>query len=244
MTGRISLFFYGLASYSFFFATFLYSIGFVGNRFVPKTIDSGATVSFDQALFTDLLLLTLFGLQHSIMARGAFKRWWGRFMPAPAERSTYILASSLMTIFVYWKWQPLAMAVWNTESKTSCFILTSLFWAGWALVVFSSFLVSHFDLFGLRQVYLHMRGRRHADIGFKMPSLYKIVRHPIMLGYLIAFWSAPRMTVGHLVFALFMTLYIVIGVKLEERDLVSTHGTAYEEYRRRVPMLPPFPKNK
>ena len=242
--GRMFVFIYGMISYSVFLTTSLYFASFVGNQFVPKSIDSGAPVVFEQALLVDALLLGLLALQHSVMARKSFKRWLTRFVPEPAERSTYVLFSSVVLILLCWQWQPMTDMVWNIESRPVHIILAVSFWAGWALVVISSFLVDHFDLFGLRQVYLHLKGRKYTYAGFKTPALYKIVRHPIMLGHLIAFWSTPRMTVGHLFFAAAMSFYILIGVKLEERDLVSIHGAAYEKYRQQVSMLLPFPKNK
>jgi len=244
MKKRIMVFVFGLASYALFNATYLYFIGFLGNQVVPKSIDSGEPVPFGRALVINGVLLALFALQHSIMARGEFKRWWTRFVPEPIERSTYVLFSSLATILLFWQWQPMTGTVWLIENTAGSSLMTTLFWAGWALIVLGSFLVSHFDLFGLRQVYLHLQGRQYADIAFKTPSLYRIVRHPIMLGKIIVFWSAVHMTTGHLFFALFMTAYTLIGVRLEENDLVRIHGSAYEEYRLKVPMLLPIPKNK
>jgi protein-S-isoprenylcysteine O-methyltransferase Ste14 len=241
--GRIIILFYGIASYSVFFSSFLYSIGFLGNQIVPKSIDSGSSVSFGQALMTNALLLGLFAVQHSIMARGGFKRWWTRFIPKPIERSTYVLLSSLLFFLLFWQWRPMTDTVWSVENPTSRALLTMLFWAGWTLVVYSSFLVNHFDLFGLRQVYLHLKGKKYTDIGFKTSALYRVVRHPIMLGYMIAFWSAPHMTTGHLFFGSAITLYILIGIGLEENNLVTIHGADYEEYQQRVSMLLPVPKN-
>lgn len=241
--GRMLFFFYGLVSYAVFFGSFLYSVGFLENRIVPKSIDSGGPVAAGQAILTNALLLGLFALQHSVMARKGFKRWWTRFVPEPVERSTYVLLSGLVFFLLFWQWQPVAGAAWTVENPAVRMILKAFFWLGWALVVTGSFLVNHFDLFGLRQAYLRLKGKEYTDIGFKAPALYKIVRHPIMLGYLLAFWSTSHMTTGHLLFAGAMTLYILIGVRLEERDLVSMHGAAYEEYQQRVSMLLPVPKN-
>ncbi len=241
---RVLIFSYGLVSYAVFFSSFLYSVGFLENLIVPKSIDSGGPVAFGQAIVTNALLLGLFALQHSVMARGNFKRWWMRFVPEPIERSTYVLISGLLFFLLFWQWRPMTDMVWSIENPLGSAILTTLFWAGWALVVVGSCLVNHFDLFGLRQVYLHLKGREYTTIGFKAPALYKFVRHPIMSGYLLAFWSASHMTIGHFLFAAAMTLYILIGVRLEERDLVSIHGAAYAEYQQRVSMLVPVPKNK
>lgn len=240
--GRKMFFAFGIGSYFIFFITSLYSIGFVGNLIVPKSIDSGTPTPFGQALEVDGLLLALFAIQHSIMARKGFKCWWKRYVPDPIERSTYILLSSLMMILLFRQWKPLTITVWNIENPSGWFILTALFWVGWALVVTSSFLVNHFDLFGLRQVYTYMKGREYSPIRFKKPAIYKLVRHPIMLGYIIAFWSAPRMTAGHFVFSLAMTAYILIGIQFEERDLRNTYGPAYQEYQQQVSMLMPIPK--
>ncbi len=242
--GRALVFVYGVGSYVIFLLTFLYLIGFVGNLAVPKSIDSGAPIPFSQAFLINVLLLGLFAVQHSVMARPAFKRWWMRFVPQAVERSTYVLLTSLVLLLLFWQWRSMTDVVWSVESSGVRYLLITLFWVGWIVVVISTFLINHFDLFGLRQVYLHGRGQEHTYTGFKTPALYKLVRHPILLGFLIAFWSEPRMTVGHLTFAVFMTAYTLLAIQLEERDLMNIHGAAYEEYRQRVSMLLPLPKKR
>ncbi|HXI24724.1 MAG TPA: isoprenylcysteine carboxylmethyltransferase family protein [Pyrinomonadaceae bacterium] len=242
--GRILAFLYGVVSYLVFFVTFLYAIGFVGNVFVPKSIDLGKPGTFGQALVVDAILLGLFAVPHSVMARPGFKRRWTRVVPEVVERSTYVLVSSLLLALLFWQWQPILTVIWDVRNPAGSLSLQVFFWLGWALVLLSTFLINHFDLFGLRQVYLYQVGKPSGESKFKTPGLYKIVRHPIMLGFVIAFWATARMTLGHLVFAIATTAYVLIAIQFEERDLVNIHGNAYEDYRRRVSMLLPLPKRR
>lgn len=238
MTKRIAIFAYGVICYAIFFATFLYAIGFVGNLLVPTTIDGEPTQPFAQALAINLGLLALFAVQHSVMARPAFKRWWTRIVPEPAERSTYVLFSSVALIVLFAFWQPLGGVVWSVQNPVGQAVLYTLFGLGWAIVLVSTFLINHFDLFGLRQVWLQLVGRPYTPLEFGTPFFYRYVRHPLYVGWFFAFWATPHMTVTHLVFALMTTAYIVTAIQLEERDLVAAHPE-YDEYRRRVPMLLP-----
>ncbi len=244
MLKRIAVFVYGVASYALFFGTFLYAIGFIGNFFVPKTIDGTPEVPFGEALLINLALLSLFAIQHSVMARLGFKRWWTRIIPKPAERSTYTLLSSLALILMFSMWQPLGGVVWDVQDSVGQIVLYTLFGLGWGLVLLSTFLINHFDLFGLRQVWLYLRGKEYTPLAFRTPSLYKYVRHPLYVGWLFAFWATPTMTVTHLLFAVVTTAYILFAIRLEERDLVGEHGPKYEAYRKRVPMLVPSFKSR
>lgn len=230
---------YGGLSYLVFLGTFLYAIGFVGNFLTPTRLDGPRTMALAPAIAIDLALLAIFALQHSIMARPAFKRWWTRIIPEPAERSTYVLLSSLALIALFALWQPLGGSIWHVNDALGRTVLYVLFAFGWALVLGSTFLTSHTDLFGLRQVYLYFQGRPYTPLEFVQPLPYRMVRHPLYLGWLFAFWATPDMTVSHLLFAVMTTAYILLAVPLEERDLEASHGDAYRDYRRRVPMLIP-----
>ncbi len=239
---RILALAYGVASYLVFLAVFLYAVGFVGDLLVPKSIDSGPTAALPVALLNDTLLLVLFAVPHSVMARPAFKRWWTRFVPPPIERSTYVLVSSLLLGLLFWQWRPIPAVVWHVGHPAARGLIRAVFWAGWVLVLVSTFLIDHFDLFGLRQVYLHVSGREYTPPTFRTTGLYRYVRHPLMTGFLIAFWTTPTMTVGHLLFASATTAYILIALPLEERDLVGLHGEPYRAYRKQAGMLLPLPR--
>jgi methanethiol S-methyltransferase len=230
---------YGLACYACFLGSFLYAIGFVGDFAVPKTIDSGPAGAWPEALLIDLVLLGLFAVQHSVMARPGFKAVWTRIVPRAVERSTYVLFSSLLLILLMWKWQAIPAVVWDVSAPLPKTILLALCAVGWLIVLLSTFMINHFDLFGLRQVFLRMRGIDYTPLHFTQRALYKFVRHPIMLGFIIAFWAAPHMSVGHLVFAIMTTGYILVGIFFEERDLMRSHSAEYGAYRARVPMLFP-----
>ncbi|OBF84478.1 hypothetical protein A5791_24370 [Mycobacterium sp. 852002-51163_SCH5372311] len=232
---------YGAVCYLAFVVAFLYAVGFVGAIVVPRTVDHGIAAPVGEALAVNVLLLGLFAVQHSVMARPGFKRWWTRIVPQSIERSTYVLLSSAVLLLLYWQWHTLPSVIWDVRQPAARLAMWALFWLGWATVFASSFMVNHFDLFGLRQVYLAWRGKPYTDIGFRVQFLYRLVRHPLMLGFCIAFWATPTMTAGHLLFAVATTGYILIAVQLEERDLVANLGDQYRDYRRQVPMLLPIP---
>jgi protein-S-isoprenylcysteine O-methyltransferase Ste14 len=233
---------YGAASYVVFLVAFLYAIGFVGNIWVPRSVDDGVAAPIGEAVVVNMLLLGVFAVQHSVMARPAFKRWWTRFVPQTIERSTYVLLASLVLLLMYWQWRTMPAVVWDVAQPAARAGLWVLFGVGWAIVLAATFMINHFDLFGLRQVYLAWRGKPYSDIGFRTPLLYRLVRHPIMLGFIIAFWATPTMTAGHLLFAAVTTAYILIALQLEEHDLVAALGGQYLDYRRRVSLLVPWPR--
>ncbi len=241
---RILTLAYGLICYVVFFFTFLYSIGFVGNLLVPKSIDSGNEGSLVISLCINITLLVIFALQHSLMARPFFKKWFLRFIPQSIERSTYVLLSSLALILLFWLWQPLTTSVWQVENSIGRRLIDFIFWAGWLLVLLSTFMIDHFDLFGLRQVYLNFKARQYTSSDFATPWLYNYIRHPIMTGFIIAFWATADMTTGHLLFAVVTTLYIVAAIQFEEHDLIQQFGNTYSDYRRQVSMLFPLKKGK
>jgi protein-S-isoprenylcysteine O-methyltransferase Ste14 len=237
---RIVAFLYGTLSYLVFFASFLYAMGFVGSLFVPKTIDTGPAAPAAGALVVDLVLLSVFAVQHSLMARRQFKQWWTRFVPPAVERSTYVLFASLALVLLFWQWRPLPSVIWHIADPSLAAAATALSLTGWVIVLTSTFLINHFELFGLQQVTHHLAGRPMAAPRFRTPLFYRFVRHPIYLGFIIAFWATPVMTAGHLLFAAVTTAYIIAGALLEERDLVDLFGDDYRSYRARVAMLMPW----
>jgi protein-S-isoprenylcysteine O-methyltransferase Ste14 len=239
MVKRLLFFLYGAAAYLVFLGTFLYAIAFVGGFLVPRRLDGPLETSVVAALAIDCLLLTIFAVQHSVMARRWFKEWWTQFVPWTIERSTFVLFASLALLLLFWQWRPIGVTIWTIEQPVVRAALWTLFAAGWLTVLVVTFLINHFDLFGLRQVWLPLIGKPYVRVSFRTPLPYRYVRHPLYFGFLLAFWMTPTMTAAHLVFAVATTAYIVLAIQFEERDLVHEHGAAYEEYRRRVPMLVP-----
>ena len=237
---KLSFLLYGLVCYCAFFGTILYAIGFVGNLFVPRSIDSTPQTSLLSALFINASLLLLFALQHSIMARPSFKQWWTKYVPESLERSTYVLLASICLILLMWQWQPMGGIVWQVDNSALKAILSITYLSGWSIVFTSTFLINHFDLFGLRQVWFYFKGVPYKPLPFRLPLFYKMVRHPLYFGFLIAFWTTPLMTVAHLLFAVLTTGYILIAIQLEERDLIAHFGEQYRRYKKWVPMLVPF----
>ncbi|MGH8303249.1 MAG: methanethiol S-methyltransferase [Steroidobacteraceae bacterium] len=233
---------YGVLAYAFFFCTFLYAIAFIGNVAVAKTIDTGAVSTLPKAVLIDVVLLSLFAVQHSVMARQGFKRVWTRIVSPHVERSTFVAAASAVLALLLWQWRPIPAEVWDVRGTALGAVLSVTFWTGWALLLLATFLIDHFELFGLRQVWAYVRGAQVHAPDFKTPALYRLVRHPIYLGFVIAFWSAPSMSVGHLLFSAATTGYILLGICFEERDLIRAYGQRYREYRARVPMLIPLLK--
>jgi protein-S-isoprenylcysteine O-methyltransferase Ste14 len=241
---RTLFFGYGLIVYVIFLGTFLYAIGFVAGLIVPKSIDSAPSSPMGTALLIDAALLTAFALQHSVMARQGFKKLWTKIVPEPVERSTFVLAASAALLLLFWQWQPIGGVVWRIDAPTVRLVLKGISLTGWMIVLVSTFLIDHFDLFGLRQVYLYFTGTPYAPVQFSARGWYGYVRHPIYLGFIIAFWAAPTMTIAHLVFAVATTLYILVAIQFEERDMVRAHGARYRNYREQVAMLVPRLRKK
>jgi protein-S-isoprenylcysteine O-methyltransferase Ste14 len=236
---RIAVLTYGLVNYAMFGGTFLYLAGFTGNLLVPKSMDSSPTGPLWIALFVNALLVALFAVQHSVMARPTFKGWWTKFVPQSLERSTYVLFTNVALIVLFWQWRPMGGVVWDVEHPAGRVALHALCVAGWLTVLVTTFLINHFDLFGLRQVWLYFRRKPYTHLGFVTPGPYKLIRHPLYIGWMTAFWATPTMSIAHLVFAAGMTAYMLIAIQLEERNLLEFHGEKYAAYRRRVPMLIP-----
>jgi protein-S-isoprenylcysteine O-methyltransferase Ste14 len=243
VVGRVAAFIYGLVAYAVFFVAFLYAIGFVADLVVPQTIDTGTVVPIADALIVNLLLLSLFAVQHSVMARRQFKQWWTQYVPKSVERSTYVLFASLALALLLWQWRPIPTVLWQVADPQIAMAITGLSFVGWFIVLTSTFLINHFELFGLHQVANNLAGRPMPAPRFRTPLFYKLVRHPIYLGFIVAFWAAPTMTIGHLLFAAVTTAYIIVGTLLEEHDLIEMFGDEYRRYRERVSMLVPWRKS-
>jgi methanethiol S-methyltransferase len=243
MAGLVAVI-YGVVAYCFTLVALLYLIGFVGNLIVPKSIDSGTAGPLLESVIVNTMLIGLFAIQHSVMARQGFKRWWTRIVPPSVERSTYVLFASFALLILYWQWQPIPGPVWTVHNPTIAAAVDGIFWLGWVVLVASTFLISHFELFGLSQVFARLFGKQPSDAKFRTPFLYRHVRHPIYLGVLLAVWATPAMTLGHLLFSLVITGYILIGIQLEERDLIQQFGDQYRRYRQHAAMLVPLPGRK
>lgn len=238
---RTLIFIYGIVSYLLFFFTFCYQIGFVGDMVVPKNINDGPITPLTQALLVNVGLLSLFAVQHTIMARLFFKRWWTTVIPEPMERSTFVLLTSLLLLLMNWQWRPLPDVVWHVDMAAASGLLIAISFLGWGTVLYATFLIDHFDLFGLRQVWLYFQEREYTAVPFKETVLYNWVRHPLMLGFLTAFWATPHMTQGHLLFAVVTTAYVLVAIQVEEQTLIALHGDDYRAYRKRVSMIIPWP---
>jgi methanethiol S-methyltransferase len=241
---RVAYFLYGLLAYLLFLSAFVYGIGFIGDLWVPKRIDDGTAGPIGAAIAINVALLLLFAVQHNVMARPWFKEWWTRFVPKPIERSTYVAAASLILILLYWQWRPMPDTVWEVENRIGRGALWGLFIVGWATVLYSSALIDHFELFGLKQVWMYLRQEEPVEAPFSERSLYRWVRHPLMLGFVIAFWAAPTMSQGRLLFAVVTTLWILIAIQIEERDLMQILGEPYRRYRKRTPMIVPLVRSR
>jgi protein-S-isoprenylcysteine O-methyltransferase Ste14 len=243
MAGLVTLI-YGIVAYACALGALLYLVGFVGNLVVPKSIDSGTTGALVPSLIVDTALIGLFAIQHSVMARQGFKRWWTRIVPPPVERSTYLVFTGLALLILYWQWRPIPTPVWTVESSAAAGVVDGIFWLGWVVLVASTFMLNHFEMFGLSQVFARLFGKPLADARFRTPLLYRHVRHPIYLGVLLAVWATPAMTVGHLLFSMMITGYILVAIQFEERDLIQQFGDQYRRYRQRASMLIPVPGRK
>jgi len=236
---RVAVFLYGTLCYLLFLFTFLYGVAFLGNFGLDRTIDGTPTIPFGQAMLVNTLLLGVFALQHSVMARPGFKQWWTKFVPKPVERSTYVLFSSVALLLLFYLWQPIGGTVWEAHDPITRGAMYGIYAGGWIVILVTTFLIDHFDLFGMRQVWLNLKGQPYAPLKFTTPGLYRYVRHPLYVGWLLTFWATPTMTTAHLVFSIATTAYILIAIQFEERDLADIHGPAYDEYRQHVPMLLP-----